>query len=371
MRIHDGAVLSVPVFVDIPSNTTPYRYYAFKFADNWGHTSYMTVRRIELQKSISNSLYPSVYSVDTVKATTTWGTGGNYWNPHFAMNPTVSLIGHGNYGVCWLSAFESVTNQRFHIDLGSVKLINRIYYENSHHLGTSNEIGVKNFTLWGSNVATAFAETTYATDTGWSQITGLTQTFFDIHVASDVVDPKFIEIPYNTTPYRYYAFKIADNWGDETYMGVRRIELQQYNIVSDYFPFKDDFNDLKYNTSNTTVNSCSNSILDVTSTSTDPYIDMITLGSFDTTKYKFINIRYKVVSGTADSFQIYFYNTAYIGASEDQVIATSLISDNEWHTVTLNMGPHAKWTDSNLTGFRYEWCGNSNVNMQIDYIELV
>lgn len=38
-----------PKYITIINPTILYRYYAFKFADNWGHGSYLGVRRIELQ----------------------------------------------------------------------------------------------------------------------------------------------------------------------------------------------------------------------------------------------------------------------------------------------------------------------------------
>ncbi|MBE3116488.1 hypothetical protein IMZ68_04720, partial [Candidatus Bathyarchaeota archaeon] len=68
-------------------------------------------------------------------------------------------------------------------------------------------------------------ELTYATDTNWTQLT-TSQSYFDEHIAVDQADPKYITVT-NTTSYRYYAFKFADNWADYAYyMAVRRIELQ-------------------------------------------------------------------------------------------------------------------------------------------------
>lgn len=41
-----------PKYIDVP-NTVAYRYYAFKFADNWGGATIMAVRRIELRTGLT------------------------------------------------------------------------------------------------------------------------------------------------------------------------------------------------------------------------------------------------------------------------------------------------------------------------------
>jgi hypothetical protein len=45
---HIGLDQADPKFIGV-INKTAYRYYAFKFADNWGGATYMGLRRIELQ----------------------------------------------------------------------------------------------------------------------------------------------------------------------------------------------------------------------------------------------------------------------------------------------------------------------------------
>ena len=169
------------------------------------------------------SQYPPAYSTTYVKATT------EFFAAYLATDPAVSLTGTWiNQG--WMSGDYVITNQRFHIDLGSAKVISRIYYENGHNSGNTSGEGAKNFTFWGSNTAGSFAELTYATDTGWTQITPA-QTTFDQHTASDVADPKYITVT-NTTAYRYYAFKFADIYSGTNQMVVRRIELQQSALQS-------------------------------------------------------------------------------------------------------------------------------------------
>jgi len=165
------------------------------------------------------SQYPPAQSDTYVKATTKANT--DTW-AYYATDPARPLTGTF---AGWESVRYSNTNQRFHIDLGSAKIIKRIYYENLHSEGGFTDRDVKNFTFWGSNTSTGtFDDLVYGNDEGWTQIT-TSQSTFDEHVALDQADPKYITVT-NSTAYRYYAFKFADNYGDADYMGVRRIELQ-------------------------------------------------------------------------------------------------------------------------------------------------
>jgi len=164
------------------------------------------------------SQYPPAYSATYVKATSRYSGNTEPW---FSCNPSLSLIGSYELN-SWVSAVGG-TNQRFHIDLGTDKTVTKIYYEPGHNSGTETNFGPKNFTFWGSNTSSSFADVTYSTDTGWTQLTtNITQMVQ--HPSSNVVDPQYITVT-NTTSYRYYAFKFADTWGGN-YMNVRRIELQ-------------------------------------------------------------------------------------------------------------------------------------------------
>ena len=164
------------------------------------------------------SQYPPVQSDDYVKATSTYTS----YDPYKATDPSYSLTGSWTAGG-WLSLNGQSTNQRFHIDHGSAKKINRIYYENIHSTGTYLQYGAQNFTFWGSSESTAFAELTYATDTDWTQLTTATSVFKQ-HRAENMIDPQYILVS-NSNTYRYSGFKFADGYGGNC-MGARRIELQ-------------------------------------------------------------------------------------------------------------------------------------------------
>ncbi|MBK9453136.1 MAG: hypothetical protein IPN95_27775 [Bacteroidetes bacterium] len=63
-----------------------------------------------------------------------------------------------------------------------------------------------------------------------------------------------------------------------------------------------------YGAPSTTVNSVIAGILNVTSQTNDPMIDMAGLGSFDPNIFRYVNIRYRVLSGTPGTAEIFFYN---------------------------------------------------------------
>jgi len=174
---------------------------------------------------IGGTYYPPAYNSTYVKATS---ENAAPHSPHFAVDPSSSLIG-GSADDSWASADFSTTNQRFHIDLGTAMVVTKIYYENFHSSGGSLTQGVQNFTFWGSNTAASFAELTYGADTGWTELT-CSQNTLDQHAAANAPDPKYITVT-NTTGYRYYAFKFADNYGSVVKMGVRRIGLLDENLI--------------------------------------------------------------------------------------------------------------------------------------------
>lgn len=169
-----------------------------------------------------NSWYPVSQTDTYAKATSYYDANTHAYK---ATDPTQSLIGAGYSN--WVAS--SANNQRFHIDLGSTKVINRIYYENYHSGGITTNIGAKNFTLWGSNTSGDFTNTTYNSTGNWVQLT-CSQVTFDEHTGSNIADPKYITVT-NTTAYQYYALKFVDNWGNASYLGLRRIELQQTDVT--------------------------------------------------------------------------------------------------------------------------------------------
>lgn len=160
------------------------------------------------------SQYPPAYNSTYFKFTSDYyGTGWNCWNP------ANSLIGttEGYLGGAGVDA-------RVNVDLGEAKVVTKIYYENYHYAGSTYGRGTKDFTLWGSNSATAFANTGYAVDTDWTQLT-CDRSTFEAHVEANQADPKYLSVT-NSTAYRYYSIKFASAYTAGQYRGMRRLEFQ-------------------------------------------------------------------------------------------------------------------------------------------------
>lgn len=168
--------------------------------------------------------YPPDYTSTYVKATSEFaGTGYAGYNVFNPDNPLTGDIPN------WVTNNVNA-NVRINVDLGSAVIINKVDYENYHKSGTKTDRGVQHFTMQGSNDASSFNQTAYATDTGWvnldSSISALEQ-----HAAADSSDPKSFTVN-NTNAYRYYSFKCADNYGDANFAAIRRIVLQTISGAS-------------------------------------------------------------------------------------------------------------------------------------------
>jgi PKD repeat protein len=175
------------------------------------------------------SQYPPGQNDTYVKATSSY-TPDNYY-PYYATDPTKNLLG-STAGNAWESDYQS-TNQRFHIDLGGSKIITRIYYE-QHLVDRAANVDAKDFTFWGSNTAGSFSNLTYSNDTGWTQLITCV-TYFNYR-SGEFPDPKYVTVD-NKIAYRYYAVKIANNYGagGSSVIALRRIELQTQDILISNF----------------------------------------------------------------------------------------------------------------------------------------
>ncbi len=162
---------------------------------------------------------PIAFNTTTCRSTTDNGADRR---AHFNVDPALALI-EGGSSVAWLA--PNTTNQRFHIDLNTAKIIRRIKYDNSHESGSLTNRGTNNFVFQGSNIGSGtFDDLVFANDEGWTNLT-VVQSTFDEHTAANTTDTKFILVT-NEVEFRYYAFKFADNHGDGSFMGGRNINLQ-------------------------------------------------------------------------------------------------------------------------------------------------
>ncbi len=134
--------------------------------------------------------------------------------------------------------------------------------------------------------------------------------------------------------------------------------------------FTQEWSTQPYTTNTSTVNSVSNGILNITSNTNDASINMLTIGTFSTASCRYIQIRYRVLSGgTAGTVQMYYTKNGGGDLSESQNVQGNLISDGNWNILTIDMGASANWTGS-ITGWRFDYCSASGIIMEIDYITL-
>ena len=167
------------------------------------------------------SYYPPYFNDTYIKATSFYST---VYPPYAACVPTNSLIGPSE-NITWISAASQISNQKFNIDFVSAKIPNRIYLENYHHSGSYVSRGIKNFSVFGTNSADAFNNTTYADETNLTPLGTFTALQ---HIAVDLAHPQiFLLSNESSLSFRYVVIKIADNYGDASLIGIRHIEFQE------------------------------------------------------------------------------------------------------------------------------------------------
>jgi len=167
------------------------------------------------------SIYPPAHNDTYVKATSTYST--NYWQ-YYATDPAKSVTS-GATSQAWCSANGTEEN-KFNIDLGGSYEIVRIYLENFHHGGGLTDRGVKDFRIYGTNSAVAFANVTFSDLTDLTLLGSFTAAE---HVAADTADPQYFVLP-TTGEYRYYIIRTITSYslGPTYYQSAfRRIELQE------------------------------------------------------------------------------------------------------------------------------------------------
>lgn len=167
------------------------------------------------------AVYPPAYNETYIKTTNRWFEFEGFR----AVDPALSLSG-GRYLNSWLTENGHTGSQRFHVEFASAQVIKRIEYCNSHHDGYETDAGVKDFTIQGSNSATAFANLTYADNTDWTDITANISSMTQHTEGYDGVIWRIIELT-NDVAYKYYAIKCANNHGDGNNIGLRRVVFKK------------------------------------------------------------------------------------------------------------------------------------------------
>lgn len=120
----------------------------------------------------------------------------------------------------------------------------------------------------------------------------------------------------------------------------------------------------------TTINSNTNGILNVTATGGDPNISLFNIGNFNASICRYISIRYRVVSGAGGLMEIYYSkNGTQSDLSEAQVVRDNIIANGQWNVLNLDMSTSANWNGT-ITGWRFDWCTINGSRIEIDFITL-
>jgi len=175
------------------------------------------------------------------------------------------------------------------------------------------------------------------------------------------------------------ALQISDNGnvGIGTTSPSQKLEVNGV-IESPYLEFKPivfyDFNSNTtgdWNTYLSTLSTPDNSVVRWTTTGTDPNLNRSF--DFDGGENYIIKIRYKVVSGTPSSGEI-FYATSGHSYSASYYKSFSLVNDGNWHTLVLDMSSLSAggtdWIDSTITNIRFDLTNASGVAVDIDWISI-
>lgn len=132
--------------------------------------------------------------------------------------------------------------------------------------------------------------------------------------------------------------------------------------------FREDFYEYNYTELGATINSCSNSILDVTAVTTDPMIYMYNITAFNPMEYRYIEMRYR----TTDNSNVKFYLIEN-PIDDTYSIMNELEKDGEWHSIFIDL-----WGNENIknreeiTGWRFDFAESQiGVSMEIDYIRVI
>ncbi|MCP2037695.1 T9SS type A sorting domain-containing protein [Chryseobacterium sp. HSC-36S06] len=142
------------------------------------------------------------------------------------------------------------------------------------------------------------------------------------------------------------------------------------------FRYIQEFMGSSYSVSNATIGTLNNgnrTFYSGTTIPADPQIHMenVLTSPIDPTLYKYIVVRYRVVSGTGGNVEIFFKKNGKDLADDKRVNGT-INSDGNWHIMTIGMSTNTNWnnTGGDITGWRFDFTTNHKVEMEIDYLAL-
>ena len=172
-----------------------------------------------------------------------------------------------------------------------------------------------------------------------------------------------------------YSTKLVGSNGTVSYSSSNTNQVNMANYINGYFTRKmeaecayfEDFNANTYSNytySGETVASCTNSVLKLTTTNSDPqmYITLPSSKYFNPQEYRYLHIRYKITSTNN-------HMGVYMVPKPSYSIYQTITADGQWHTAIFDLSSKsAVWNLSQITGMRFDPINASGATMEIDYI---
>jgi hypothetical protein len=131
---------------------------------------------------------------------------------------------------------------------------------------------------------------------------------------------------------------------------------------------------------NTTIQHVRNEIVQLTTTSNDPQMDISSTASPDLTErislldtriYKYFQFKYRVLSGGPGVAEVFFTNARKKVYDVDQLSGNiPLNGDGAWHIGSIDMSLNPYWAHSPITGLRFDYTNTSGVTIEIEYVRL-
>lgn len=92
----------------------------------------------------------------------------------------------------------------------------------------------------------------------------------------------------------------------------------------------------------------------------------------NSTNFKYVHIRYKVVSGTPDFIDLYYYNTSGLGlsASRRMFRGYGAVTLGEWKNIVFDLTNDTNWSSANWNRFRLDPLQNGNAVIDFDYLAI-
>lgn len=246
----------------------------------------------------------------------------------------------------------------------------------------NNNSNAQEFLLLASTEGNYFNIAPYAATSLYLNISGATgDNGANIALAngSDAVNERFCLVKSDEEGYYYFRSSygtnldvngaIAADGQNVQSWEANGTNAQRWKLEKDNFAYLEEFNTWNNYTLHEAQNvSCSNGIITLKSNNTiDPWVEMYNVTSFDPTKYRYIDVKYRATSN-AGVMAFYMIENP---SSETYTIKKDLICDGDWHIVTFDLWSNEAVKGRNpITGWRWDFADTAGATIEVDYIKI-